>query len=87
MLAFEYNRHMHKLDHVNMRRTGTVKFFNLSKGYGFITPEDGGDDVFVHITAVQRGGMPHLETGMVLSFEVQQATGGRGPQAVELQLL
>ena len=70
-----------------MRRTGTVKFFNAAKGYGFITPQDGGRDVFVHITAVQRGGMPHLEEGMVLSFDISEDVNGRGPQAVELQLL
>lgn len=69
-----------------MRQNGIVKFFNQSKGYGFISPDAGGKDVFVHITAVQRAGIPELNEGMKLSFEVQPDTRGRGPQAVELQL-
>ena len=70
-----------------MRFTGTVKFFNQDKGYGFITPEEGEADVFVHITTVQRSGIPQLEDGTRLSYEVQPDQRGRGPQAVELQLL
>lgn len=69
------------------RIIGTVKFFNTAKGYGFITPEDGGKDVFVHITTVQRAGLLLLEDGMKLSFEISSGSNGRGPQAVELQLL
>jgi CspA family cold shock protein len=69
-----------------MRQQGTVKFFNTAKGYGFISPEGGGKDVFVHITAVQRAGIPELTEGTRLSFEVQADTRGRGPQAVNLQL-
>jgi len=69
-----------------MRQKGTVKFFNAAKGYGFITPEDGGKDVFVHVTAVQRAGIPELAEGTRLTFEVQPDKRGRGPQAVELQL-
>jgi CspA family cold shock protein len=70
-----------------MRQTGTVKFFNQEKGFGFISPETGGKDVFVHITAVQRSGIPQLDQGMRVSFEVQPDKRGRGPQAVELQLV
>jgi len=70
-----------------MRQTGTVKFFNQAKGYGFVSPEDGGKDVFVHVTAVQRAGIPELVEGQRLSFEIQADKRGRGPQAVELQLL
>ena len=70
-----------------MRYIGTVKFFNQAKGYGFISPEDGGSDVFVHITTVQRSGIPELQDGVRLSFEVQPDQRGRGPQAIELQLL
>jgi CspA family cold shock protein len=69
-----------------MRQKGTVKFFNTARGYGFISPDDGGKDVFVHITAVQRSGLPELAEGTKLSFEVQPDTRGRGPQAINLQL-
>ena len=50
--------------------TGTVKFFNSTKGFGFITPENGGTDVFVHISAVERAGMRSLVEGQKVSFEV-----------------
>ncbi|SDG15918.1 cold-shock DNA-binding protein family [Limimonas halophila] len=50
--------------------TGTVKFFNTTKGYGFIQPEDGGKDVFVHITAVQRAGMTGLEEGQRIGYDL-----------------
>lgn len=49
---------------------GTVKWFNSTKGYGFITPEDGGQDVFVHISAVERAGLRELQEGQVVSFEM-----------------
>jgi len=52
--------------------TGTVKFFNSAKGYGFIQPDNGGSDVFVHISAVERAGMHTLVEGQKLSFEVVQ---------------
>ncbi len=70
-----------------MRQSGTVKFFNQAKGYGFVAPDDGGKDVFVHVTAVQRSGIPELSEGMKISFEVQPDKRGRGPQAVDLQLM
>lgn len=70
-----------------MRHSGTVKFFNTTKGYGFITPDDGSKDVFVHITAVQAGGIPDLADGAKLSYELQDDKRGRGQQATELQLL
>ncbi len=70
-----------------MRQSGTVKFFNQAKGYGFVAPDDGGKDVFVHITAVQRSGIPELSEGMKISFEVQPDKRGRGPQAADLQLI
>jgi CspA family cold shock protein len=49
---------------------GTVKFFNVQKGFGFITPEDGSEDVFVHISAVERAGMTTLNDGQRISFDV-----------------
>jgi cold shock protein len=49
--------------------TGTVKWFNATKGFGFIAPDDGGNDVFVHISAVERAGMGSLNEGQKLSFE------------------
>ena len=55
--------------------TGTVKFFNTQRGYGFITPADGGKDVFVHITAVQRAGLTGLNEGQKVSFEVVNERG------------
>jgi cold shock protein len=70
-----------------MRHTGTVKFFNTAKGYGFIKPEDGSKDIFVHITAVQAAGIPEVTEGMKLSYELQDDRRGRGQQATELQLL
>jgi CspA family cold shock protein len=70
-----------------MRHNGTVKFFNTTKGYGFITPEDGSKDVFVHITAVQAAGIPDLSDDAKLSYELQDDKRGRGQQATELQLL
>jgi len=58
---------------------GTVKFFNASKGYGFIAPEGGGPDSFVHISAVERAGMTTLNENQRLSYEVE--TDKRGKQA------
>ena len=55
--------------------TGTVKFFNMDRGYGFIQPSDGSSDVFVHISAVQRAGHTNLAEGQKLSFEVVTERG------------
>ena len=63
--------------------TGTVKFFNTTKGFGFIAPEDGSKDVFVHISAVERSGLGGLTDGQKVSFDVEQ--DDRGPKAVNLQ--
>lgn len=51
---------------------GTVKFFNHSRGFGFIEPEDGGKDVFVHVTAVEKAGIPSIDEGDKVEFEVVQ---------------
>ncbi|HRY07633.1 MAG TPA: cold-shock protein [Hyphomicrobiaceae bacterium] len=69
-----------------MRQTGIVKFFNTQKGYGFITPDDGGKDIFVHVTAVERSGIGSLNEGMRISFETEPDKRGKGPKAVELKL-
>lgn len=67
-----------------MRQTGTVKFFNTQKGYGFITPDAGGNDVFVHVTAVERSGIGVLNEGMRISFETEPDKRGKGPKAINL---
>jgi CspA family cold shock protein len=68
-----------------MRQSGTVKFYNAQKGYGFITPDDGGSDVFVHVTAVESSGISNLDEGMRISFETEPDKRGKGPKAVNLQ--
>lgn len=63
---------------------GTVKFFNASKGYGFIQPEDGGQDAFVHITAVERAGMQTLNQDQKVSYDLEQDQRGK-TKAINLQ--
>ncbi len=65
--------------------TGTVKFFNQTRGFGFITPDDGSKDVFVHISAVERSGLAGLTEGQKVSFDIQP--DARGPKAVNLQVV
>ena len=62
--------------------TGTVKWFNESKGYGFITPSDGSPDVFVHYSAIQGSGFKTLTEGQSVEFEIQN--GAKGPQAANV---
>jgi CspA family cold shock protein len=62
---------------------GTVKWFNAEKGFGFITPDDGGQDLFVHHSAIQSKGFRTLEEKARVTFEVAQ--GQKGPQAVNVQ--
>ncbi|MGI9414157.1 MAG: cold-shock protein [Hyphomicrobiales bacterium] len=69
-----------------MRVNGTVKFFNHSRGFGFIAPKDGGKDVFVHASALERSGVPSVDEGDEVSFEVEDDPRGRGTQATNLQL-
>ena len=64
---------------------GTVKFFNATKGYGFIQPEDGASDVFVHISAVERAGMPPLVEGQKVSFDVVKDSRSGKSSADNLQ--
>lgn len=63
---------------------GTVKFFNETKGYGFIQPEDGGNDAFVHISAVERAGMRTLQKEQKVSYELEEDRRGK-TSAVNLQ--
>jgi cold shock protein len=63
--------------------TGTVKWFNDSKGYGFITPDDGGEDLFAHFSAINMSGFKTLKEGQKVSFEVTQ--GPKGKQASNIQ--
>lgn len=62
--------------------SGTVKFFNMDKGFGFIRPDDGTKDVFVHISAVERSGLNGLQEGQKVNFELQPDK--KGPKAVNL---
>lgn len=62
--------------------TGTVKWFNDSKGYGFITPDDGSKDVFVHFSAISGDGFKSLAEGQSVTYEVED--GPRGPQATQV---
>ena len=57
--------------------TGTVKWFNTTKGYGFIAPDDGGKDVFVHISAVERSGLTGLADNQKVEFDLQEGRDGR----------
>ncbi len=65
--------------------TGTVKWFNESKGFGFITPADGSKDVFVHFSAIQADGFRTLQEGQKVEFETEN--GPKGPQAAKVKLV
>jgi len=66
--------------------SGTVKWFNTTKGYGFIEPDEGGKDVFVHISAVERSGMTGLADNQKIGYELQEGRDGR-EMAFELRVL
>jgi CspA family cold shock protein len=65
--------------------TGTVKWFNDSKGYGFITPEDGSKDLFVHFSAIQGDGFKSLQEGAAVSYEAR--SGAKGPEAINVTIV
>ena len=65
--------------------TGTVKWFNETKGYGFIQPDNGGKDVFVHISAVERAGLRSLAEGQKISYEIEQDRRSGKESAANLQ--
>jgi cold shock protein len=79
-----------RLDHVRAFKeatvaTGTVKWFNPTKGYGFIQPKDGGRDVFVHISAVERAGLRSLNEGQVLDYEVVSNRGNESADNLKVR--
>ncbi len=67
--------------------TGTVKFFNQSKGFGFITNDEGGKDVFVHISAVQASGLTGLNDGDKVTYDTEADSRGKGDKAVNISLV
>jgi CspA family cold shock protein len=68
------------------RVNGTVKFFNHTRGFGFIQPEDGSKDVFVHATALEQAGISAINEGDKVTFEIEDDRRGRGKQAADVQL-
>lgn len=66
---------------------GAVKFYKADKGYGFIKPDGGGPDIFVHISAVEQAGLPGLSEDQRVAFDVEPDKKGKGPKAVNLRLL
>ena len=69
-----------------MPQQGSVKFFNADKGYGFIKPDGGGPDIFVHVTAVEAAGLHSLNEGQKVTFEIEADKKGKGPKAIDLKL-
>jgi CspA family cold shock protein len=70
-----------------MSQQGTVKFFNADRGYGFIKPDDGGRDIFVHVTAVERAGLSSLAEGQRVAYDIEPDKKGKGPKAVDLHVV
>lgn len=68
-------------------RSGTVKFFNSDRGFGFITPEEGGKDIFVHVSALEQTGLNTLQEGAKVSFDTAEDQRGRGLQATNVTLV
>ena len=68
------------------RITGTVKFFNTTKGYGFVSPDDGSKDVFVHVTALESAGIHGLNEGDKITFVLEDDSRGRGKQCAQIEL-
>jgi CspA family cold shock protein len=68
-----------------MRISGTLKFYNTSKGFGFIAPDDGSKDVFVHASALERSGIDSLNEGEKVTFVLEDDRKGRGKQANQIQ--
>ena len=68
------------------RITGTVKFFNTPKGYGFVSPEDGSKDVFIHVSALESAGIHGLNEGDKITFVLEDDRKGRGKQVAQVEL-
>ena len=68
------------------RINGTVKFFNTTKGFGFVQPEDGSKDVFIHVSALERAGIHGLNEGDKITFVLEDDRRGRGKQAAQVEL-
>ena len=69
------------------RINGTVKFFNSAKGFGFVQPEDGSKDVFLHVSALERAGINGLNEGDKITFVLEDDRKGRGKQAGQIELV
>lgn len=67
--------------------TGRVKFYNGTKGYGFVLPDDGGQDVFIHVKDLRQTGLVSLNEGQAVKFEVEPGRDGKGPKAVNVELV
>jgi len=72
--------------HLMNRINGTVKFFNSAKGFGFVQPEDGSKDVFLHVSALERAGIHGLNEGDKITFVLEDDRKGRGKQAAQVEL-
>ena len=70
-----------------MSQAGVVKFFNAEKGYGFIKPDDGSSDVFVHVSALEQAGLHGLTEGQKIAYEIEPDKKGKGPKAVNLRIV
>lgn len=77
--------HVHEHHKECQMNNGTVKFFNATKGFGFITPESGGKDAFVHVSALERAGLTGLAEGQKVTYDVEHGRDGR-ESAINLQL-
>ena len=69
-----------------MSSKGTVKFFNTDKGFGFITPDSGDKDIFVHVSALQASGMQSLREGQQVTFDTEPDRMGKGPKAINIEV-
>jgi len=85
--AGDWLQRSRQLEYSHMDRIkGTVKFFNVSKGFGFVQPEDGSKDVFIHVTALERAGIHGLNEGDKITFVLEDDRRGRGKQAAQVEL-